>query len=202
MGYQGAHARRSRAGVWLTGALLVGAATAALVGRGGSEATSAPGSPAPASAVPTRAASVPVGNEPGRRAPDLEVPLAGGGRFRLSSELGRPIVIDFLAPGCIDCAGEVRTLTRMQEAFGDDGVAVLVVDVAGVTAERARSYYRSLGGGDLLYGEDVGFHAARAYDVIALSTTFVVDPGGVIVYRDDGPTPPELLRAAIRRALP
>ncbi|MGQ0668678.1 MAG: peroxiredoxin family protein [Actinomycetota bacterium] len=102
-----------------------------------------------------------MGSDPGDAAPDFTVRTAGGGTFSLSSHRGRVVVLDFLAPGCLDCTAELSTLTKAWQAFRDDGVVVLVVDVGSLTPGQAPDYYRGLGGGDYLYGEDRKFRWRR-----------------------------------------
>ncbi len=145
--------------------------------------------------------SAPIGSEEGETAPDFAVPTADEGVFRLSSYRGRVVVMDFLAPGCTSCTAEISTLTRTWDAFKDEGVVVLVVDIGGLSPQQAAEYYRGLGGGDLLYGEDRGFRVGQAYEVIDLSTTVVIDPRGVVTFRDSGFTSLGTLQAATRRSM-
>lgn len=158
-------------------------------------------SPDPAAVPRPSVTPAPVGSDPGETAPDFAIVTADQGSFRLSSYRGRTVVIDFLAPGCLDCTAEIQALTKAWEAFRDEGVAVLVVDVGGLSPEQAANYYRGLGGGDLLYGEDRGFRVAQAYEVIELTSTFVIDPEGVVTFRDSGFTTWETLRSEVRQTL-
>lgn len=212
--YRGAHAPPTEPGVRRgvrasSSLLLIGALAAGgvyvvrdLVFAGErAPVSSDPGSPVPAGASQPSVTSAPVGSDPGETAPDFAIPTADDGVFRLSSYLGRTVVMDFLAPGCIDCTAEISTLTKTWEVFKDQGVVVLVVDVGGLSPRQAAKYYRGLGGGDLLYGEDRGFRVARAYEVIELTTTVVIDPRGVVSFRDSGFTSRGTLQVAIRRSL-
>lgn len=177
-----------------------------LASGSGGGAPSAPGTSAVSQAASPRDASpapaeVSVGVLPGQRAPDFTVVTAGGERFRLSSHRGRVVVLDFLAPGCPSCLAEVRSLTEDWEAFRDRGLTVLVIDVGGGPIEEAVDYYRSVGGGDYLYAADKGFQVAKEYEVIALGTTLILDPGGIVTFRDEVPTLPDVLEREIGRAL-
>lgn len=120
-----------------------------LVLAGERDPSSALRSPVSAGASQPSVTPAPEGSDPGDPAPDFAIPTADGGTFRLSSYHGRTVVMDFLAPGCVDCTAEIATLTKTWEAFKDEGVVVLVVDVGAITPEQAAEYYRSLGGGDL-----------------------------------------------------
>lgn len=172
-----------------------------LVLAGERDPSSALRSPVSAGASQPSVTPAPEGSDPGDPAPDFAIPTADGGTFRLSSYHGRTVVMDFLAPGCVDCTAEIATLTKTWEAFKDEGVVVLVVDVGAITPEQAAEYYRSLGGGDLAYGEDRRFRVAQAYAVIELSTTLVIDPEGLVTFRDSGFTPWETLRSEVGELL-
>lgn len=212
--YTGAHAPPAETGVGRgtvrrLSALLVIAGIVAVGGyvvrdlvlAGGREPSSALRSPVSVGASQPSVTSAQLGGDPGEIAPDFAIATADQGTFRLSSYRGRTVVMDFLAPGCLDCTAEIATLTKTWEAFKDEGVVVLVVDVGAITPEQAAQYYRSLGGGDLAYGEDRRFRVAQAYDVFELSTTLVIDPEGLVTFRDSGFTPWETLRSEVGESL-
>lgn len=213
-GYRGAHAPPAEPGVrrgivrWssillvIAGLMVGGVYVVRDLGlAGGRDPSSTLRSPASAGASQPSVTPAPLGTEPGETAPDFAIATADEGAFRLSSYRGRTVVMDFLAPGCLDCTAEISTLTKTWEAFEDEGVAVLVVDVGGLSPGQAAEYYRGLGGGDLLYGADRGFRVAQAYEVIELTSTFVIDPEGVVTFRDSGFTPLETLRSEVRETL-
>lgn len=188
---------RTRPRVLLLGTLVVAAVSCgAGEGSPGVAPTASPDAAVDPSSVPPR-----VGAEPGRAAPDFALPAAGGGTFRLSARRGRVVVLDFLAPGCADCSIEVATLEAVARRFGGDGVEVVVVDVSGLPVEAVAPYYRDLGGTDLTYLGDRGFEAVRAYDVVSLGTTVIVDPRGAVAFRDGGFTPSNVLRREVLAAL-
>lgn len=78
---------------------------------------------------------------------------------------------------------------------------MLVLDVGGGSPEEALEYYRSVGGGDYLYAMDRGFRVSQRYEVFTLGATVIVDPAGVVSFRDPGTTPPEVLEREVREAL-
>lgn len=213
-GYRGAHAppaeprvRRGTARRFSTLLVVAGLVAGSvyvvrdLVLVGERDPSSALRSPVSAGVSQPSVTLAPLGSDPGETAPDFAIATADEGTFRLSSYRGRTVVMDFLAPGCIDCTAEILALTKTWDAFKDEGVAVLVVDVGGLSPERAAEYYRGLGGGDLLYGEDREFRVVQAYEVIELTSTFVIDPEGVVTFRDSGFTSWETLRSEVRESL-
>ncbi len=69
----------------------------------------------------------------GRLAPDVELPTLDGGRYRLSDDIGRRVVIlNFFATWCGPCRAEMPELERYQQQAGD------AVRLVGVDAQEAR----------------------------------------------------------------
>jgi len=81
-------------------------------------------------------------------------------------------------------------------------VRVVAVNIAPFhTLEEWRAFWRETGAGDVLWAQDADGAAIRAFNINALGVTIVVDRRGRVIYRDEGPTPYERLRAAVDRAL-
>ncbi len=81
-------------------------------------------------------------------------------------------------------------------------MTVILIDLGGGPIADAVAYYRSVGAGDFfLYAADKGFRVAREYEVLSLGTTVVVDPRGIVTFRDSGPSSTELLTSEIGKAL-
>lgn len=79
-------------------------------------------------------------------------------------------------------------------------VAINILPQAGDLREWER-YWRSLGGGDVLFAEDASREATAAFNIRAAGTKVIVDRKGRIVFRDVGITPYEQLQSIIERAL-
>lgn len=63
-----------------------------------------------------------------------------------------------------------------------------------------KRFWRSVGGNDdVVFAEDPGRQAVRAFGVRALGTKIILDRQGQVAYRDAGPTPYETLQAAVDR---
>jgi hypothetical protein len=67
--------------------------------------------------------------------------------------------------------------------------------------ERWARYWRSVGGGEVVYAQDTRREAVRAFRVRAAGSTIVLDRQGREVYRDSSATDYETLKAAVERAL-
>ncbi len=138
------------------------------------------------------------GAQVGDTAPDFSVPLLGGGTFTLSEHRGRPTVVFFMAYWCGTCLAEGRALAKLQAAYGDQ-VQIIAIDVdPSSTPEALAQFKRSAGNGDFFWAFDPGQWVAQTYQVRSLDTTVMVDANGVVVYRDEFPTPYRTLNQALQ----
>jgi len=64
-----------------------------------------------------------------------------------------------------------------------------------------RQFWRSVGGGEVLWAQDVEAKAASAFKVVGLGTTIIIDREGRITYRDAGATTYEKLKEEVSRVL-
>lgn len=131
------------------------------------------------SAPSTRGATV------GSRAPAFDLrPVSGSAPGTLAARAGRPLVLNFWASTCTVCLSETPALEQVQKDFGPQ-LSVVGIDVADPRAAAASFAHRLGVSYDLLADPD-GTTAA-AYRVGSLPVTFLIDPGGAIVARHDGP---------------
>jgi peroxiredoxin len=132
---------------------------------------------------PERAQAVPERSGEGQRlAPSFLAETVDGASFSLVEQRGKVIVFDFLQAGCPSCAEQVPALDEAARRFASRGVKVLILDVSGLDLKALRDYYRGeLGASErLLIARDIGFRAARDYEVTAVTMTFVVGRDGRI----------------------
>lgn len=150
--------------------------------------------------APTRSVAVSgsVGVQVGDTAPDFSVPLLDGGTFTLSEHRGSPTVIFFMAYWCGTCIAEAQALAKLQAAYGDQ-VQIIAIDVdPSSTPEALAQFKHSAGNGDFFWAFDPGQRVAQTYQVRSLDTTVIVDANGVVVYRDEFPTPYRTLNQALQ----
>ena len=80
---------------------------------------------------------------------------------------------------------------------------IVAIDVdPSSTPESLAQFKRSAGDGDFVWAFDTAQTVARAYQVRSLDTTLILDANGVVVYRDEFPTPYRTLKRALARAVP
>jgi peroxiredoxin len=140
----------------------------------------------PTPATPTSATpDLPTGSLAGQIAPDFELPLAGGGRVRLSDLRGRPVVVTFWATWCPVCQKEMPALQASYQRYQAQGLAVLGVNVREGEAE-VTAYASSVGLAFPLLLDADG-QTADLYQVNGIPTTLFIDAQGVVRERRVGP---------------
>lgn len=114
--------------------------------------------------------------QPGEPAPTFSLPLLDGAQVALSDLHGQVVVLNFWASWCDVCKSEAPDLREVSEQYKDRGVVFL-----GVTFRDARDASQSfIDAYGLSYANGVDEHGriSRAYGVVAVPETFVIDPGG------------------------
>jgi peroxiredoxin Q/BCP len=129
--------------------------------------------------------------QPGDRAPDFQLPIAGGGSLRLASLRGVWVVLHFTATWCPLCDAEVEHLGRLADAYAARGVRVLLVDLKEDLAHYA-TYAEQRVPASVIPLYDASGETADRYappgaqpsfsdrTQVMFDTTLVVDPDGVI----------------------
>lgn len=122
--------------------------------------------------------------DPPLAAPDFTGETASGDALSLASLRGRVVVITFWASWCAECRPEMPQFDALHREFGPDGLTVLGVNVQ-ETRDAIGRYADML---DLTFPLVVDAEGAirRAYGVIGLPTSFLVDREGLVVARAVG----------------
>ncbi len=76
--------------------------------------------------------------KPGSDAPDFELPLLDGSRFRLSDHRGAVVWLSFWRLSCVPCRAELPHLQRIQEQYAKEGLVVLGLNCADGREEAQR----------------------------------------------------------------
>ena len=122
----------------------------------------------------------------GQPAPGFALPIvagdgsAEGDRLDLASLRGKPVILDFWASWCPPCRRSMPMLTRVHERHRSAGVHVVGINVDyGLSDAQIGAAARSFGGLFPMVHDDDG-QLQRAYQVVSLPTTIVIDAEGVI----------------------
>ena len=117
--------------------------------------------------------------EPGERAPDLSLPaLRDVAPVALGSFRGRVTYVDFWASWCVPCRESMPLLDSLYKRHRDAGFAVLGVnkDVTVADAERFLTRVKVT----FPLAADAKDAAARAFDVKAMPSGYLIDRKGVV----------------------
>ena len=137
-------------------------------------------------------------------APDFALKDVDGKLHRLSENRGKVVLVNFWATWCPPCRQEMPSMQRAWEKLKGENFEMLAVNVG--EDEDTIFGFSFAAGMELTFPIllDPDSRAVRAWPVIALPTSFIVDRRGRIVYRAVGGREwddPELLKK-IRELMP
>jgi thiol-disulfide isomerase/thioredoxin len=132
--------------------------------------------------APTASAAI---ARPGAPAPQIALPVVGGGTSNLSAERGKVVLVNFWATWCEPCKSEMPGLQRLAQALQNQPFRLYSVDLQEEAAQ-IEAFERDYG--LTLYAVmDTDGDATRAYGVRALPSTFLIDRQGVLQLQRLGP---------------
>jgi peroxiredoxin len=112
-------------------------------------------------------------------APDFSLQDLQGKTFKLSGQLGKPVVIFFGTTWCPSCRAEIPAYKAIYEKYAGRGLQVIYIDInepAEKVARFAKSYsfpYRVL--------LDRDGSVANDYNIVGVPTLFLIDKEGNII---------------------
>ncbi len=179
-----------RSFAWVFGGLAVLVAAGALVVG---SATNRQGSPQP---VPT-VADAPL--RAGQPPPDFTATTFDGGKFTLSSLKGRPVLVNFFASWCTQCAHELPFMEQSYERHRTSGF--VIVGVNSLETGDGVAYYHRFGlTFPAAYDPGNPGRIARAYNVTSsLPVSIFVDKDGRVDLIQLGALTPDLLEKEIQK---
>lgn len=145
-----------------------------------------------AGAAPAFAASpLPIGEKPPAPAlasltlASLALAPLDHGRQDLAALHGRPVLVHFFATWCAPCRDEMAGLARLAGRRGEDGLALLAVDVGEVPVRVRRFFDAHPVPFPVLLDEDRA--ALKAWKVTGLPSSFVLDASHTLRLYAGGP---------------
>ena len=119
-------------------------------------------------------------------APALVVETLEGGRFDLSAQRAKVVVINFWATWCPPCVEELPALSRLWRKLGDDGLLVLAISV-GESDETVRQFLAKFEPTlSFPIGVNLSATTLELWGVQGLPVTYVVNKTGNIIYSARG----------------
>ena len=124
--------------------------------------------------------------------PPVPAPLGtfydlSGAPVKLSDFKGRLVLLNFWATWCAPCVREMPSLDRLQAAYRHRGLAVLGVSIDRGGMAAVRPFIQRLSLLHMGLYLDTKSVLARAFGIVGLPTTFVIDPKGLVVAVMNGP---------------
>jgi thiol-disulfide isomerase/thioredoxin len=136
----------------------------------------------------------------GKPAPDFQLDLLSGERFKLSEQKGKVIVLDFWATWCGQCMQTLPEVQKVAEEFKDKNVKFIAVNMQEDQASIRGALERLKINPTVVL--DIDGAAAERYQVSAIPQIVVIDPEtNVAEILLGGNNFADQLRAAIQKAL-
>ena len=104
--------------------------------------------------------------------------------FDLTQYQGKVLVLDFWASWCVPCRRSFPWMNSMQQKYGDDGLVIVGVNMDADPADANAVLESYPADFEIIYDPDG--ELARAYDVIAMPSSYIIDRNGVLVTRHLG----------------
>jgi peroxiredoxin len=146
------------------------------------------------------ASSSRVGLKIGQEAPDFELTDRKGQLFKLSDYRDKTVVLNFWATWCPPCRAEMPELQKFYERIGDNNVVILAVNATNSEASINMV-------GDWLHVRGYTFPVlfdskgdlTQTYNIAAFPSTYIIQPGGLIQKKHQGPMNEAMLKEAVRK---
>ena len=126
----------------------------------------------------TAAATVGIGPEIGKRAPDFTLPTLDGKELSLSQFRGKTVMINFWQSSCSNCASEMPDIQAVFDKWSRDDLEILAVSV-GERAAFVQSFVDSRG---LTFPAllDLDEAVKDIYQISHFPTTFFINADGIV----------------------
>lgn len=118
-------------------------------------------------------------------APDFTLPTLSGESFRLADLRGKVVLLNFWATWCIPCRTEMPAIEALYQRYKDRGLDVLAVNLDVLSTAGVEAFVKEAGVTFPII-LDPSWATARAYRVVALPTTYLIDRAGNVVVREVG----------------
>lgn len=140
---------------------------------------------------------------PGRPAPEIDLPMLQGGKVKLSTLRGHPVVVTFWGTWCPPCRAEFPELVAAYRKHREAGLGVLAVNQRDqeLSTEDVRAFVKEHSV-EFTVVLDTRGKARRNFRLIALPTTVFIDAAGIIQHVHSGAISPKELGVGLATILP
>ena len=129
--------------------------------------------------------------------PDITLKTINGSAVALKELRGRPVLVTFWSTTCPTCLNEMPHLAELYRELSPRGLEIIGIAMYHDPPNRVLNLYRKRG---IPYtiALDIDAEAARAFGNVRVTpTSFLIDPDGMIVYRNSGVMHMESVRLKI-----
>jgi thiol-disulfide isomerase/thioredoxin len=134
---------------------------------------------------PAASSTTPAIAQVGAPAPQITLPIVGGGTSNLAADRGKVVLVNFWATWCEPCKSEMPGLQQLASELHDQPFRLYSVDLQEDAADIQA--FEQQYGLNLYAVMDEDGTATRAYGVRALPSTFLIDQNGVLHLQRLGP---------------
>lgn len=119
------------------------------------------------------------------QAPDFTLPTLSGESVRLSGFRGKVVLLNFWATWCVPCRTEMPTIEDLYQRYKDRGLEVVAVNLDALSTAGVEAFVKEVAVSFRIV-LDPAWTTARAYRVVGLPTTYLIDRAGNVVVREVG----------------
>lgn len=136
----------------------------------------------------------------GDKAPDFELVDLDGNKQRLSDYRGKGVFLNFWGSWCPPCKVEMPYMEKLSKEFSDKGVHIVTLNLKDtqLKAETFRDQY----GLTFPIARDTDESVRRAYNVLPLPTTIIINKDGIIEDIIPGGMTEEAIRTSMESIQP
>lgn len=120
-------------------------------------------------------------NDPLLPAPDVEFLDAAGETLTLAVFRGKVVLVNFWATWCAPCVREMPSLDRLKAKIDDPDFEIVAISEDRKGAEVAIPFLEKLGIENFTSHFDTRMKLARAFGLVGMPTTYLIDRDGNIV---------------------
>jgi thiol-disulfide isomerase/thioredoxin len=119
------------------------------------------------------------------QAPDFTLPTLSGAFLRVADLQGKVVLLNFWATWCVPCRTEMPSIEALYQRYKDRGLEVVAVNLDMLSTASVEAFMQEVGV-TFRVGLDPSWSTARAYRVLGLPTTYLIDRAGNVVVREVG----------------
>ena len=137
---------------------------------------------------------------PNIAAPSFALTDEKGKNFTNDDLKGKVYIMQGFAPGCSSCAREIATLNKVYNKFHDRGLEIISLDVASDDIKGAIDTKKQFNGGDWHWTVDTD-NVAVKFGLRTLESTYIIGKDGIIRYKDEIISDPNVLFQEIEKLI-